>query len=399
MKGDKQLKKITLIITLLNIFAIINAQTDENINLDSVSIQKNEIIMPQEIIEMVVSQVKNEPVKYFLRYGIENKEQLEDLQLGRPVPVYIIDSDTLKLSSWRVPFMYEGKYIIIANVILEDDGQYKYSECWSSSPFGEGIHNYERKDLIGILQIKELFIEYHYLRQENKDFFVQVYDWRTRGYLKHTYSLGEVINRKNRGVELFATTRPPGLQEIFGTNFQVDNNDIFDTNFPQKHELEMTSEITEMVVTELYWRIINSSYKYCFMGEITNRTQLDTLHLGKPIPEYWIDLDNENLIFTGSWHVPVMSDGESLFMTRVSEGDGPYHFVGCLGGDTPELIHNYEYRDLIIGFITKGSIGGMDYLIIRKDNKDVFVEVYNWETRECLKSEYTFNELINLLKE
>jgi len=391
------MRKLTIIITLLSILATINAQTTENIILDTVSIQKNEIVLPQEVIEMVVSRVKNEPINFFFRFGIKNKEQLEDLRLGRPVPVYIIDSDTLKLSSWRVPFMYEGKYIILANIILEDGGQYKYSECWSSTPFGEGIHNYERKDLIGILLLKELIIEYHYFRRENKDFFLQVYDWRTRGYLKYTYSLSEIINRKNRGAEVYFTFT--GFQEIFGTNVQVDENDIFDTNFPQKHELKMTSEITEMLVTELYWRIINSSYRYCFMGEITNRAQLDTLHLGKPIPEYWIDFDNENLIFTGNWHVPVVSDGESLFMARVSEGDGPYRFVSCLGGNIPEFIHDYEHKDLIIGFITKESIGGMDYLIIRKDNKDVFVEVYNWEKREILKSEYTFSELINLLKE
>jgi hypothetical protein len=135
------------------------------------------------------------------------------------------------------------------------------------------------------------------------------------------------------------------------------------------------------------------------MDDITNRAQLDTLHLGKSIPEYWIDFDNENLIFTGSWHVPVMSDNESLFMARVSEGDGPYRFVGCLGGNIPEFIHDYEHKDLIIGFITKEGIGGMDYLIIRKDSKDIFVEVHNWERREILKSEYTFSELINLLKE
>jgi len=391
------MRKLTIIITLLSILATINAQTAENIILDTVSIQKNEIVLPQEVIEMVVSRVKNEPINFFFRFGIKNKEQLEDLRLGHPIPVYIIDSDTLKLSSWRVPFMYEGKYIVLANIILDDSGQYKYSECWSSTPFGEGIHNYEHKDLIGILQVNELIIEYHYFRRENKDIFVQVYDWRTRGYFKHTYSLSEIINRKNRGAEVYFTFT--GIQEIFGTNVQVDENDIFDTNFPQKHELKMTSEITEMLTTELYWRIINSSYRYCFMGEITNRAQLDSLHLGKPIPEYWIDFDNENLIFTGSWHVPIMSNGESLFMARVSEGDGPYRFVSCLGGNIPEYIHDYEHKDLIIGFITKESIGGMDYLIIRKDNKDVFVEVHNWEKREILKSEYTFSEIINLLKE
>jgi hypothetical protein len=99
------------------------------------------------------------------------------------------------------------------------------------------------------------------------------------------------------------------------------------------------------------------------------------------------------LIFLGNWYVPVTSDGEPLFMTRISERDGQYRYIWSLGGNTSETIHNYEHRDLIIGFMANNSIGGMDYLIIRKEHKDIFVEVYNWETREAFK-EYSLSELI-----
>jgi len=54
---------------------------------------------------------------------------------------------------------------------------------------------------------------------------------------------------------------------------------------------------------------------------------------------------------------------------------------------------------LIIGYvITRAPIRGMDYLYIQKDNKDIFVEVYDYATREWLKNEYSLSDIINLRK-
>ncbi|MCL2290214.1 MAG: hypothetical protein FWC34_05845 [Bacteroidetes bacterium] len=380
------MKKLMLIITLLSVLAITNAQVDENKTLDTDFVQENELKMPPEITERVVTKIKNSPIEDFYRYGIKNKEQLENLQMGRPVPVYIIDNDTLKLSSWRVPFMYEGNSIFLSYVTLGKNGQYRDSYWSGYTMMGEGIHRYERKDLMGILQINEWLIEYFYIRRENKDIFIEVYDWKTRGYFKNEYSFTDVINRRNKALE-----DPKKLfQVIFGTNAQVDENGIFDTNFPQKHELKMTPEITEMLLTELYWNFINSSDEYLSRYGITNRAQLDNLHLGKPFTEYWIDLDHEILFFTGNWYVSVMSDDKPLFMAWIREGDGKYRYAGGRE-DIVEDIHNYEHKELIIGYITK-SLGNMDYFIINKEHKILF-------THEYLKNEYSLSELINHLKE
>ena len=60
-----------------------------------------------------------------------------------------------------------------------------------------------------------------------------------------------------------------------------------------------------------------------------------------------------------------------------------------------KLIHNYEYKDLITGFI---GLRNGSYLIIRRDNKDIFVQVFDRETGEYVENEYSFSEVLNLLK-
>ena len=95
-----------------------------------------------------------------------------------------------------------------------------------------------------------------------------------------------------------------------------------------------------------------------------------------------------------------MSDGEPLFFTRIKlEDDGQYKLIGGSDGKFAKITHNYEYKKLIIGYLAGRSttIGGDSYLIIRKDNQDIFVKMYN-STGECLKSEYSFSEVLNLLK-
>ena len=41
---------------------------------------------------------------------------------------------------------------------------------------------------------------------------------------------------------------------------------------------------------------------------------------------------------------------------------------------------------------------GTNYLYIRRDNKDIFVEGYDYVTRESLKKEYSLSDIINRIK-
>ena len=66
----------------------------------------------------------------------------------------------------------------------------------------------------------------------------------------------------------------------------------------------------------------------------------------------------------------------------------------CAGGGTAnyEALNNYEHKDLIIGYL---NIGRTHFLIIRKDNKDIFVKFDIKSTGEVLKTEYSLSEIIN----
>ena len=110
-------------------------------------------------------------------------------------------------------------------------------------------------------------------------------------------------------------------------------------------------------------------------------------------------LENENLKFKGVWAIIVMSGDDPLFFTEVKlDVNGQYKWAGSGSAEWAKSIYNYEYKDLIVGFLGVRSPSGKNYLIIRKENKDIFVEVYDYSTQEWFKKEYSFSELINLIK-
>ena len=404
------MKKITLIISFLSVFAITNAQMVENTILDSVSIQKNELIVTQEIVEMVVRVIRNTPEEYIYPiYGIKNKAQLEHLQLGKPIPLYIIANEELKsasmgsksvdifnvsrmtdgaplslefTNSWAVPIMYDGEPLSFGHIQVSDFegfGGYSFMSFAINSTI-EQFHNYVHKDLIiGYLnlQTSRTGMDYLIIKKENKEIFVEVYDEETKEYYKNEYNFSELINR---------------LKALNLRKKEARNR--YYAQVATKIELEITPEITEMLDTALFSHLKAWSDEGLSDFGIKNRVQLENLQLGKPIPMYYI-LEDDNLTFIGRWLVPVMSSGEPLFITQVElEVDGQYS-RGSFGTPRAEVIHNYEHKDLIIGFLDAGR---GRYLIIRREDKDIFVQIYNYGTPEYLKNEYSFGEILNHLK-
>jgi len=394
------MKKLTLILTLLSVWAITNAQTDENFILSTDDVQKNELIVAPEIAETVATKLKNMSEGFYTHYDI-NKSQLENLQLGKPIPWYnIVNEDlqfvqinnvsrmadgkslSLKFSNtWNVPVMSNEKPVLF--------GLFRFSEFGGDPSIDGGIknviehfQNYEHKDfIIGSVGVAGLSfgLDYLIIRKEQKDIFVQVFDEITGEYFKNEYNFSELINH----------VKELELRE-------KEKRNRYYEKVADKSELILTPEITEMLVTEAYSRHINDSDEMLSLYGIKSRAQLENLHLGKPIPAYRIV--NENLRFIGNWEVPVISGSEPLFMTTVRlEDDGQYRLVGGGGGTMAKAIRIFKHKDLITGVLGV-SASGRDYLIIRKENKDIFVEVYDLETREYLKNEYSLSELINLLK-
>ena len=405
------MKKLTLIISFLSVFAITNAQMVENTILDSVSIQKNELIVTQEIEEMVVRVIKNNTVEEYIYpiYGIKNKSQLEHLQLGKPIPLYIIANEELKsasmgsksvdifnvsrmtdgaplslefTNSWAVPIMYDGEPLSFGHIQVSDFegfGGYSFMSFAINSTI-EQFHNYVHKDLIiGYLNLQSsrTGMDYLIIRKDNKEIFVELCDEETKEYYKNEYNFSELINR---------------LKALNLRKEEARNR--YYAQVATKIELEITPEITEMVISKTYSLYKDVDEERLSDHGITHRPQLENLQLGKPIPMYYI-LEGDNLTFIGVWQVPVMSGDEPFCFTRIRlEEDEKYRWVGT-GATRAEPIHNYEHKDLIIGFL---DTYGMGYLIIRRENKDIFVEIYNYGTREYLKNEYSFSELLNHLK-
>jgi hypothetical protein len=394
------MKKLTLIITLLSVWAITNAQVYENIMLDSATIQKHELKVTPEIEKAVVTQLKNyygdTDLSAYPGYGIKNNEQLDNLQIGKAYPQYSIyheelgtiatynvsllpDDAPLSLrfgNSWKVLFMCDEEPLTFGWIKLDD-----FLGYWTRLS-GPGIENkmerllnYEHTDLIiGTLSIGT---EYLIIRKEHKDIFVKVYDEATGEFFKNEYTFSEIITHAK---ELDLRRKEAQMR--------------YYEKVADKSNLEITPEIRAMLDSTLFSHLNNQS-DY-FYG-ITNNEQLENIQLEKPIPKYRIM--NEKITFMGRWEVVVMSDGEPLFTIALKlEDDGQYIYTGGGGVEMAKLIHNYEHKDLITGFLGVRSFVGMDYLIIRKENKDIFVEVYDYATREYFKNEYSLSEVINLIK-
>jgi hypothetical protein len=363
-------------------------------------IEKQELKLTPEIEEMVVAKIKNLPEEYYSNWGIKDRSQLENLQLGKPIPRYVLvaekvesvytsdasrmsDGEPLSLEftdAWIVPVTSDEVPLLFGVINFSNFERDPFIDFIKNENIIEHFHNYEHKDSI----IGSIFVtpsgqmDHLIIRKENHDIFVEIYDEVTGEYFKNEYRLNELI---------------PHLKELHLRKMEAIRR--YYAQVADKSELILTPEITDMIVNRAYSSHINDSDWSLSNWGIKDRSQLEHLELGKPIPQYIIV--NENLTFRGFWDVPVMSNGEPLFLAFVRlEEDGQYRYVGDGAATMAELIHNYEYKDLIVGFL--GLRNDMDYLMIRRENQDIFVDTYDFATREYLKYEYTLSEIMNMIK-
>jgi len=380
------LRSYGIMVLLLSIFAIANAQVVEKNILGSDIVKKIEIkIAPKitpEITERAVAPfIDNMSERDYSKYGIKNKSQLEKLNVGKPIPYYIINDGQLTFTdTWSVPLLSDGEPLFF-EIGAFSDGLYFFVDIGNANKnIIEHIYNYEYKDsIIGSIGVttQGKGMDYLIIRKENRDIFVQVYDEATSEYLINEYSLGEIISlekeRAKKEAQESAQKRAKYLEYV-----------------ADKGELKITPDFEE----RLFNRFRNASEKFYTTLGIKNKEQLTNLELGKPIPYYW--LNNDNLQFAGSWEVPVMSDGVPFYLAQIKlQDDGQYKYVGG-GAGWAEALNKYEYKDLIIGWLGAGR--DMSFLIIRRNGQDVYVKTYDWDTREALKTEYTLDEIINLIK-
>ena len=384
-------------------FIVIIVLTVLTAPISNAQIEKKELNLTPELEEMVVTEIKNLPEEDYSKYGITDRSQLMNLHFGKPIPKYRIvnekleDVDTWNVSrisdveplslrfqnTWIVPVMSDEAPLLFRSIRFSDiGGNYIHT---GTKNIMEHFHNYEHKDsIIGSVNVNTSGFEMDDLiiiRKENEDIFVQVYDEATGEYFKNEYRFSELLNHIR---ELRLRKKEAQMR--------------YYEKVANKSELEFTPEITEMLVSQGYSILKNwSDETLSHVLGIKDRSQFEHLHLGKPIPMYRIV--NENLTFTGCWEVPVMSNNEPFYVARIElEDDGQYRERG--GGGVRAEIFNYEYKDLIVGFLgvrdwCRTTSDG--YLIIRKDNQDIYVQLYDYATREYLKNAYSFSELLNHL--
>jgi len=403
--GLMVLRSYGLMVFLLSIFAITNAQVDENIILNPDSLQKNELKITQEIEKMMVNHFYSIFIdaqeKELSDHGIKNRSQLENLNPENPIPLYEIvnkdlegvytynvsrmsDKEPLSLkftNTWSVPVLSAGEPLLFGLIQFSDFEGYDPFIWVGNYNSIEHYYKYEYKDsIIGSVGVNPSSrgMDYLIIRKENKVLFVQVYDEATGEYFKNEYSFSEVINQMKESAAKVKEAQRRFFNKI-----------------ANKSELEMTPEITEMVVNS----VKNSSDQVLSNFRIQNRSQLENLQLGKPIPEYWIDYDNEKPIFAGNWNVLVMSsNGEPLVLVMVRLAEDEQYKLGRIGAaEIAYRLHNFKDKNLVIGSL--GTIrSSLNYLIIRKEQKDIFVEMYDYATRKYFVNEYSLSEIMNLLK-
>ena len=368
-------------------------------------IEKKELKVTPEIEEALL-----EPIHWLIdradkgifssELGIKNRSQLEKLHFGKAIPIYEIGNEHVVVGSgsipdyknrdeelrftgnWLVPVLSDGEPLFFEIIASYDLEKYSFLDFRPANIAGR-IPYYEHKDLIiGYLEkYSSKRKEFLIIQKENQDIFVEMYDETTQEYFKNEYSFSELVN-------YFIELR---LREKEARSRYYDK-------IANKSELKLTPEITEMLYSSVFSRMKNWSDLELSHFNIKNRSQLTNLELGKPIPMYIID--NESLKFIGKWQVAIMADGEPIFLATVAiAGDGQYSYAGGGSADMVKCINDYGYKDLIIGFLGVKSASGRDYIYIKKENTDIFVEVYDWGTRELFKNEYSLSELINLIKE
>jgi hypothetical protein len=352
--------------------------------------------------EMILMQIQNLPEKDYSEYGITDRSQLENLQLGKPIPQYFLVSEKLPhrfsghailpdgepltlefANNWTVPVMSGNEPLLFVG-ILNGFGNKPFIDNDIKNII-EHFYNYEYQDsIIGYIGVNPSppGIDHLIIRKDNQDIVVEIYDEVTGTYFKNEYRLSELI---------------PHLKELHLREREAEMKyyERYYAQVADKSELILTPEISKMLINQAYSSHIKDSDEELSRWGIKDRAQLDHLHMGKPIPMYRIV--NESLTFTGKWFVLVMSGDEPLFRSILKlEDDGQYRWVGS--GSRGRSIHNYEHKDLIIGILGTTSFNGLEYIMIRRENQDIFVKWYNRATGERFKNEYTLSEIMNMIK-
>jgi len=192
---QKMSKMLFIALALIGLGATTKAQ---NTFSDTNSVQKNELRVTPKMAKEMESNIcmflKNVPEEMLKNFGVKNMSQLLNSQLGKPIPMYVLDNEELKFTGlWRMPILSENEFIALATIKLTDEEQYEVID-FGATKLAKIISNYEHKDMIiGILRIFKQNTDYLYIQKENRDVFVKMFDLKGK-----EYSFDDIINIINK---------------------------------------------------------------------------------------------------------------------------------------------------------------------------------------------------------
>jgi hypothetical protein len=188
---QKLSKTLFIALALIGLSAMAKAQSTFS---DTNSASKNELRITPKITTEIESNIcmflRNVPEEMFKNFGIKNMSQLLNSQLGKPIPVYVLDNQNLKFTDlWRLPILSENEFIALATIKLADNEQYEVVD-FGATKLAKIINDYEHKNLIiGILRVFKQKTDYLYIQKDNEDIFVKMSDLKGK-----EYSLNDIIN-------------------------------------------------------------------------------------------------------------------------------------------------------------------------------------------------------------
>ena len=171
-------------------------------NVDADFAKQHELIMTPEITAVVdstvymrINPIADNRLKYF---GVKDRSQLLNLQTGKAMAVYELDSQGLKfMDRWECVVSSGDEPVVMAEIRPADNGQYRVGIVGDSG-LARKIYGYEHKDLIvGILRVYG-YGDYLYMKKDNRDIFLKTYDYQPRTFdlndVENQYSLSDIIN-------------------------------------------------------------------------------------------------------------------------------------------------------------------------------------------------------------
>ena len=136
----------------------------------SAQIQKVNLEEPQKMVEETMKPfLKAIPSNLLPIYGISDTLEIQNAQVGTPIPVYYIDHDTLQFSNtWRVPLIINDQFRSLFTVYFDRDAYLIVD--FGAVVLAQDIQKYiSSTPIVGLLRVFPLQRDYFISETKSKE--------------------------------------------------------------------------------------------------------------------------------------------------------------------------------------------------------------------------------------